>query len=159
MVGHSKRSAPPLGRGPHLAMGVTSQLPGGATRVNFEPDCLNCGEPLTGRQRRTCSARCRKAIQRTPAALRTCRLCKQPFQPIGRGRPSVCDYKTEADAYCQDLQDAQDDAQASRRAALAGAVCAGPGCSVPLPHAGPGRPRRFHSRSCKARTYRAAATS
>lgn len=127
--------------------------------MDLEPNCLHCGAALTGRQARTCSPRCRKAIQRPPRPLKTCRLCKQPFQPAGPGQPSVCDYETEADDLCQGLQDDQEDAQASIQAARAGATCEGPACSVPLAHGGRGRPRRFCSVRCRSAAYRAEKTS
>lgn len=121
--------------------------------VQYETHCAHCGEPLTGRQRRTCSPRCRKAIQRKPPALRTCKVCQQPFQPSGPGRQSVCPYE-DADDYCRSLQDDREDADAIRQAALQEAQCEGPGCEEPVPYAGRGRPPRFHSPACKTRAYR-----
>lgn len=122
--------------------------------VTYETHCANCGDALTGRQERTCSARCRKAIQRKAPALRTCKLCHQPFKPTGPGRQSICPYE-DADDYCQGLQDAQDDAQAAIQAARKAAVCAC-GCGAQLSYAGRGRPPRFASPACKTRTYRRA---
>jgi len=118
----------------------------------YETHCANCGEPLTGRQRRTCSPRCRKAIQRKSAPLRTCRLCNQPFKPTGKGLQTLCPYE-DADEYCQRLQDDEEDAQAARMAAREGATCAC-GCGQTLTYAGRGRPPRFASPACKTRTYR-----
>ncbi|WP_330478693.1 hypothetical protein OG301_26815 [Streptomyces platensis] len=126
--------------------------------MDFEPDCLHCGTPLEGRQRRTCSARCRKAIQRQAPALRVCRLCGQPFQPTGRGRVTLCPYD-DADDFCQGLQDDQEDLQAARLAAREEGQCEGPGCSSPLTYGGRGRPSRFCSPACKTRAYRAEARS
>lgn len=119
----------------------------------YETHCANCGEALTGRQRRTCSPRCRKAVQRTSPALRTCKLCAQPFKPSGPGRRSVCPYD-DADDFCQGLQDDQEDALAARSAAREEAACEG--CNKPLPYAGRGRPPRFCGPACKTRTYRKA---
>lgn len=115
--------------------------------MDFEPNCLHCGKALEGRQRRTCSARCRKAIQRPSRPLRTCKLCAQPFQPTGPGQPTVCPYD-DADDFCQGLQDDQEDLQASRVAALEERTCQGPGCALPVPYTGRGRPRLFCSRRC-----------
>ncbi|KOG21990.1 hypothetical protein [Streptomyces viridochromogenes] len=123
-----------------------------------ETHCAHCGDPLTGRQRRTCSPRCRKAVQRSAPALRTCKLCRQPFQPSGPGRQSICPYD-DADDFCQGLQDDQEDAEAARLAAREEAVCEGPECSSPLPYAGRGRPPRFCSSSCRTRAYRREARS
>lgn len=123
--------------------------------MDYEASCLHCGTALEGRQQRTCSARCRKAIQRPTRPLKTCKICEQPFQPTGPGRPSVCAYD-EADDYCQGLQDAQEDAQAIRQAARESATCQGPGCSAALAYGGRGRPPRFCSSTCKTRTYRIA---
>lgn len=123
----------------------------------YETHCAHCGDPLTGRQRRACSPRCRKALQRASAALRTCKLCGQPFKPSGPGRRSVCPYE-DADDYCQGLQDDQEDAAAIRQAERAAAVCAC-GCGAPLPYAGRGRPPKFASPACRTRTYRKAARS
>jgi hypothetical protein len=121
--------------------------------VDFEPTCLHCGKALEGRQRRTCSPRCRKAIQRPTRPLRTCKLCAQPFQPTGPGQPTVCPYD-DADDYCQNLQDAQEDDQAARVAARELQECQGPGCALPVPYTGRGRPPRYCSRSCRDRDYR-----
>lgn len=125
--------------------------------MNFEPDCLHCGKTLEGRQRRTCSPRCRKAIQRKPPGLRTCKLCAQPFQPSGRGRPTTCPYD-DADDYCQSLQDDQEDALAARAAAREAQTCQAPNCGAPAPYTGRGRPPLYCSRSCKGRAYRSAAS-
>lgn len=123
-----------------------------APLVVYETHCANCGEGLTGRQRRTCSPRCRKAVQRKSPALRTCKLCSQPFKPSGHGRRSVCPYD-DADDFCQGLQDDAEDAQAARLAAREASVCACP-CRQPLTYSGRGRPPRFASPACKTRTYR-----
>lgn len=118
--------------------------------VVYETHCVHCGEPLTGRQRRTCSPRCRKAVQRKAPALRECKLCRQPFKPAGPGRRSVCPYD-DADDYCQGLQDDAEDAQAARQALRAEAKC---DCGKALPYAGRGRPPRFCGPACKTRAYR-----
>ncbi|MCI3271008.1 hypothetical protein [Streptomyces cylindrosporus] len=125
--------------------------------VVYETHCAHCGDPLTGRQRRACSARCRKALQRTSPSLRTCKLCNQPFKPVGPGRRTVCPYE-DADDYCQGLQDEAEDAEAIRQAQLREAVCAC-GCGRALPYSGRGRPPRFASPACKTRTYREEARS
>lgn len=119
----------------------------------YETDCVVCGKPLEGRQRRTCSPRCRKAAQRPAPPLRTCKLCGQPFQPVGPGRRTVCPYD-DADEYCQELQDALEDDQAAAQAARLEAVCEGPDCGVPVPYSGRGRPRRYCSVRCRNRAYR-----
>lgn len=124
--------------------------------VTYETECAHCRGPLTGRQRRACSDACRKALQRRSPALRTCRLCNQPFKPSGRGQRTVCPYE-DADTYCQGLQDNAEDAEAMRQALRQAATCEGPGCSAPLYHAGPGRPRKYCSRTCRNRGYKAQA--
>ena len=124
--------------------------------VVYETHCAHCGDALTGRQRRTCSARCRKAIQRKPPELRTCRLCSQPFKPSGPGRRSVCPYE-DADDFCRGLQDDAEDAQAARTAMRAEAHCEAPGCGKPLAYSGRGRPPRFCGPACKTRSYRRSA--
>lgn len=126
--------------------------------VQYETHCASCGDALTGRQRKTCSARCRKAVQRKAPGLRTCKLCQQPFQPSGPGRRSVCPYD-DADDYCQALQDDAEDAQAVRLALRQEARCEATGCGQPLAYSGRGRPPRFCGPTCKTRTYRREARS
>lgn len=125
--------------------------------VIYETHCASCGTPLVGRQRRTCSPRCRKAIQRESVTLRTCTLCGQPFMPSGPGRRSVCPYE-DADFYCQSLQNDAEDASVALRALRDAAVCEC-GCGAPLPYAGRGRPPKFASAACRTRAYRRAAQS
>lgn len=126
--------------------------------MDYEPNCLHCGGPLTGRQRRACSPRCRKALQRGTRPLRTCKLCRQPFMPAGPGQPSVCPYE-DADDFCQGLQNDAEDAEATRQALRQAATCQGPSCDQPLPYAGRGRPPRFCGPVCRTRTYRQEARS
>lgn len=121
--------------------------------TQYETHCVVCGDPLEGRQRRTCSSRCRKAAQRPAPGLRTCKLCQQPFQSAGPGRRTTCPYD-DADDFCQQLQDDQEDAQATRLFALEEAVCQGPDCGEPIPYSGRGRPRRFCSVRCRNRLTR-----
>lgn len=121
----------------------------------YEPECLHCGEPLTGLQRRVCSQRCRMALARPLRPLKACRLCGELFQPRGVGVRSVCDYETEADDRCRDLQDEAEDDAAAAAAARTEAVCQG--CGTPLPYAGRGRPRTTCGATCKKRVQRARA--
>lgn len=124
--------------------------------TDYETQCVVCGTGLTGRQTRVCAAsRCRKAIQRPKAPLRDCKLCGQPFQPVGPGRRTVCPYN-DADDFCQGLQDDRDDRQAALTASRASAECQAPTCTAPVPYSGRGRPRLYCSRSCRAAALKAA---
>lgn len=128
--------------------------------THYETHCANpaCGEPLSGRQRRTCSHRCRQAVYRGAQSrpLGTCKLCHQPFKQEGRGTRTVCPYE-DADQYCQQLQDDQEDAQARRTADLAEAECEH--CQKPIPYAGRGRPKRFCAPRCRTAFYRSQGVS
>lgn len=123
----------------------------------YEDDCLGCGGPLTGRQRRYCGPTCRKRHQRskTPKPLRICARCGQPFGKY-TGRQNTCGPE-DIDAYCESLRDDQDDADAIRLASLAEAECAH--CHRPVPYSGRGRPKRFCAPRCRTAFYRAQGVS
>jgi endogenous inhibitor of DNA gyrase (YacG/DUF329 family) len=120
---------------------------------DFEDDCLGCGEPLSGRQRRYCSPTCRKRYQRskTPKLLRTCARCGQPFSEYA-GRQKFCGPE-DRDYYCDDLLSEEDDDRSARMAALAEAECEH--CQTPVPYSGRGRPKRFCAPRCRTAFYRA----
>jgi ribosomal protein S27E len=77
--------------------------------------CDQCGETLTERQERYCSARCRQAAYRErkqPQKQRewkTCPLCGEPFEVTHPGK-KFCDYWDEADTECKQAQDDMDEA-------------------------------------------------
>jgi hypothetical protein len=126
--------------------------------VSYEDECAHCGAELTGRKRRFCSQRCRTAASRSMRPMRPCRLCGDLFLPEGPGQPSTCPYD-DAPPACQDLQDDEEDRQASVRASRAlsrADTCQGPGCASQLLYGGRGRPPRYCSRACRNRATRKA---
>ncbi|MEV6420557.1 hypothetical protein [Streptomyces sp. NPDC051662] len=124
---------------------------------NHTDECQHCGEPLTGRQERYCSAACRQAgfresrRPRRRLALKPCPLCGDSFlatYPLKK----FCDYESEAERDCQDAQDDLEEAELIAAVEREEAVCAH--CGEPAGWSGRGRPRRFCSNRCKTADYR-----
>ncbi|WP_262700558.1 MULTISPECIES: hypothetical protein [Streptomyces] len=129
--------------------------------TTYETHCGGCDAPLTGRQRQWCSDACRLRQYAKPLALRDCRLCGQPFQPIN-SRQRVCRFEVDnswGDA-CFEAQNAefnrQDDVVLYWREVRDSAVCEGPTCTAEIPYSGRGRPKRFCSARCRVAANRAA---
>ncbi len=116
--------------------------------------CDQCGGPLSGRQERYCSGRCRQAAHRARTrphpAEKSCPLCGQLFEPLNRWQ-KYCAYD-EAGYDCinaqEDIAEAAEDAREARTAARC-THCAGP-----TGWGGRGRPRRFCSSKCRQADYR-----
>ncbi|MFJ9728304.1 hypothetical protein ACIRP3_36735 [Streptomyces sp. NPDC101209] len=132
------------------------------SRVEYETNCGGCDEPLTGRQRKWCSAACRlrQYSKAKPLQSRTCRDCGQPFIPRhwNQRRCRFGEDNERGDA-CFERQEAAEeraeDVNAWRDARDEG-ECLAPGCSAPVPYAGNGRPKFYCSARCRVRAHRAA---
>ncbi|NEA19188.1 hypothetical protein [Streptomyces halstedii] len=119
-------------------------------------DCGHCGQRLTGRQERYCSAACRQAAYRgskQPKRLefKPCPLCGEPFHVTSK-RKKFCDYHDEAEDDCRAAQDDLDDAAWLAAEERRTALCVH--CGQPAGWSGRGRPRRFCSNHCKQADYR-----
>lgn len=123
---------------------------------NHLPDCGHCGQRLTGRQERYCSAVCRQAAYRAskqPNRLtyKPCPLCGEPIQVTSK-RKKFCDYYDEAEDDCRAAQDDLNDAEWLAAEERRTAQCTH--CGKPTGWSGRGRPRRFCSNRCKQADYR-----
>lgn len=122
------------------------------------PACEECGEWLTGRQTRFCSARCKMRAHRRdsrPApAERVCRLCGATFRPL-RGKQTYCDWTNDADASCAELQNELARTALDKENQRWDSECARDGCEESTGWTGVGRPRRFCSDRCRVAHYRA----
>jgi len=120
-------------------------------------ECEECGEWLTGRQKRFCSPRCKMQAYRRDKgqkpAERVCVLCGATFRPL-RGKQTYCDYLNDADETCSAMQNEL----AARKRELEDVrydkACEH--CGEWAGWDGVGRPRRFCSSRCKTAFYRAA---
>lgn len=127
----------------------------------YETNCAGCDQPLTGRQRKWCSDRCRLRQYNKPLPLRDCNICGQPFTPIN-SRQRVCRFGVDNGPGdpCYDVQDRADEHEEyvvhAWREVREDALCEGPTCTAPIPYAGRGRPRRFCSARCRVAASRAA---
>ncbi|MEU7303736.1 hypothetical protein [Streptomyces sp. NPDC007206] len=119
--------------------------------------CEECGDWLTGRQRRFCSDKCKmRAFRREKDSKppeKVCRLCGATFRPL-RGKQTYCDFQNDASESCARMQDelarrrldaqiARDDRKCEHCGNWAGN------------EGNVGRPRRFCSNRCKTAHYRA----
>ncbi|RSS82460.1 hypothetical protein [Streptomyces sp. WAC06614] len=126
---------------------------------NRTDDCQNCGQPLSGRQERFCSAACRQASYRRksqPAKARSmkpCPLCGDHFE-VTHALKRFCDYEDEAEDFCRDAQDDLEEAKDIAQWQRENAACAH--CGKPARWSGRGRPRRFCSDRCKTAQHRKA---
>jgi len=125
-------------------------------------ECDYCGEPLYGRQRRWCSARCRVAYAREEQAAkknagkdRRCRICGGRLLPTNP-RP-VCrpwEDTFEGDE-CFELQvTKQREAHAAQIAARRKRLEAVCPCGKAAGWDGMGRARKYCSNACRQRAYR-----
>lgn len=123
---------------------------------NDSPGCEECGDWLTGRQTRFCSARCKMRAHRRNGpkpAERTCRLCGATFRPL-RGKQTFCDIQNDADESCAVMQDALLTELQDKEGQRWDAECAREGCEESTGWDGVGRTRRFCSDAHKTAHYR-----
>ncbi|GAA0914892.1 hypothetical protein GCM10009549_29820 [Streptomyces thermoalcalitolerans] len=144
------------------APGCTNQLPEPEPRQRTRTYGLEA-EPgtdmrSTRRQRLTCSAACRKRLQRARQGyqkpFKPCRFCGELIDSY-RGNDVRCPEDDRSD-YCDDLQWAKEERQARLEARKEGPVeCEGPNCTAEVVWSGRGRPRRFCSGRCRMAAVRA----
>ncbi|MFF6808613.1 hypothetical protein ACFZAG_01770 [Streptomyces sp. NPDC012403] len=124
--------------------------------------CAWCPKPLTGRQERFCSQKCRvadlrdrKRRERLKAEggpkFAACPLCGEQYE-VKRGK-KFCDYYDEAEITCKTAQDDLEEAAWIAAEERKEATCAH--CGKPAGWGGRGRPRKFCSNRCKTAYGRA----